>query len=85
MVSVRVPIIAVSVWIVSVSIVIRVPDTTGIVISIWMVGLSLVIIIGEDIPFPTPHTAGIIVGRVSAAENPAWWEPDLLFVLIRLR
>jgi hypothetical protein len=86
MVSVRVPIIAVSVWIVvPISIIVRIPDTTWIVISIWVVGLSLVIVIREYIPFPTPHTAGIIVGGVSAAENPAGWEPDLLFVLIRLR
>jgi hypothetical protein len=86
MVSVRVPIIAVSVWIVvPISIIVRIPDTTWIVvISIWVEGLSLVIIIGEYIPFPTPHTARIIVGGVSAAKNPTWGTPDLLFVLIRL-
>lgn len=87
MVSIRVPIIAVSVWIVvSISIIVRIPDTTWIVIiSIGSVGLSLIVVIGKDITSPAPHAAGIIVGRVSTTKNPTRRKPDLLFVLICLR
>jgi len=86
MVSVRVPIIAVSVWIVvTISIIVRIPDTTWIVvISIWSIGLPLIVVIGKDITSPASYDAGIIVGGVSAAKNPTGWKPDLLFVVIRL-
>jgi hypothetical protein len=86
MVSVRVPIIAVSIWIVvSISIIGRIPDTAGVVIiSIWFIGLPLIIVIGKDITPPAPHAAGIIIGGVSTAKNPTWRKPDLLFVMIRL-
>jgi hypothetical protein len=86
MVSVRVPIIAVSVWIVvSISIIGWIPDTTRIVvISIWSIGLPLIVVIGEDITPPAPHAAGIIIRGVSTTKNPTGRKPDLLFVVIRL-
>jgi hypothetical protein len=86
MVSVRIPIIAVSVWIVvSISIIVRIPDTTWIVvISIWPIGLTLIVVIGKDITTPAPHAAGIIIGGVSTAKNPTGRKPDLFFVMIRL-
>jgi hypothetical protein len=86
MVSVRVPIIAVSVWIVvPISIIGRIPDTTWIVvISIWPIGLPLIVVVGKDITPPAPHAAGIIIGGVSTAKNPTGRKPDLLVLMIRL-
>jgi hypothetical protein len=87
MVSVRVPIIAVSVWIVvPISIIVRIPDTTWVVVvSIWSIGLPLIVVIGKDITSPAVHAAGIIIRGVSTTKNPTRRKPDLLFVLIRLR
>jgi len=88
MVSVWIPIIAISVRIVVVvSIIGRIPGTTGIVvigITVWVIGFPLVVIIGKWIVPPAPHTARIIIGGVSTAKNPTGWMPDLFSIMMRL-
>jgi hypothetical protein len=87
MVSVWIPIIAISVRIV-VSIIWRIPDITGIIvigIEVWFIGLPLIAVIGKWIVPPAPHTASIIIGGVSTTKNPTGWKPDLFFIMIRLR
>ena len=88
MVSVWIPIIAISVRIVVVvSIIGRIPGTTGIVvigIAVWVIGFPLVAIIGKWIVPPAAHTARIIIGGVSTTKNPTGWKPDLFVIMIRL-
>jgi hypothetical protein len=88
MVSVWIPIIAISVRIIVVVLVIgRVPGTTWIVvigIAVWIIGLPLIAIIVKRIVPPTIHTSRIIIGHVSTAKNPTRSTPDLFLIMIRL-
>jgi hypothetical protein len=87
-VSVWIPIIAISVRIVVVVIVMgRVPGTTWIVvigIPVWIIGFPLIAIIVKRIIPPALHADRIIIGHVSTARNPTRSTPDLFLIMIRL-
>lgn len=92
MVSIWIPIIAISVWIVIVVVVVVlivgwIPDAAWIVvigIAVWLIGFSLIAVIGKRIVPPAPYAARIIIGRVSTTKNPTRRKPDLFFIVIRL-
>lgn len=83
MVTVRIPIIAVSV-----RIIVYIPGTAGVIVivgvTVWIIGFPLVAIIGKWVVPPACHAARIIIRGVSAAKNPTWRKPDLLMTTIRL-
>jgi len=73
MVTIRIPIIAVSVRIIVI-----------VGVTVWVIRFPLVAIIGKWVVPPASHAARIIIRGVSAAKNPTGRKPDLLMTMIRL-